>query len=164
MELYKLFCTKFPQQEMKINERLFTYRYYEHPTSDTTIILLVGGIGLSDLIYSHFMKFAKEHSVITFDYSKEYQTNDELIEAIYELMKALNKKAWFIGQSLGGFIGELIAVKHPDIVEGLVLSNIGCASEELSETAYDSLQDMIKSCKISFLMRKFYLMRPMSMG
>ena len=34
--------------------KLFTYRYYQNPQAKATLVLLTGGIGLSDLFYKHF--------------------------------------------------------------------------------------------------------------
>ena len=45
----------------------FTYRYYKNPNAKATLALLTGGIGLSDLFYKHFARFAKDFSVLTFD-------------------------------------------------------------------------------------------------
>lgn len=139
------FNKKFPT---KI-EKDFKYRYYENVNSDITVVLLVGGIGMSDLIYNHFDKFSKEYSVITFDYDINCNNNEQLIEAIYNLLTKLNKKVWFIGQSLGGFIAQLFASKYPDITAGLVLSNTGSLSENLNNQAKDSLIKMINSSKKS---------------
>ena len=33
--------------------KLFTYRYYQNPQAKATLVLLTGGIGLSDLFYKH---------------------------------------------------------------------------------------------------------------
>ena len=145
MTSYNEFCSEFPIKELNIKEKTFQYRHYNNPDSEITLVLLVGGLGISDLMYNHFIKFSKYFSVITFDYSMNYQNNEELTNAIHELLTHLNIRAWFVGQSLGGFIAQLMAIKYPDVVEGLALSNTGCASENLSETAYQSLMDMIKS-------------------
>ena len=39
--------------------KLFTYRYYQNPQAKATLVLLTGGIGLSDLFYKHFARFAR---------------------------------------------------------------------------------------------------------
>ncbi len=149
MDNYKFFCEQYPIKEAELSCGKFCYRYYENTNSKTTVVLLVGGLGLSDLIYTHFLKFAEYYSVLTFDYSIQYETNEKLVEVIGELVKKLDKKVWFVGQSLGGFVAQNIAIKYPEITEGLVLSNTGCASTDLNETAYNSLLDMIKSSKKS---------------
>ena len=50
------FYQKYPQQTTELSTgKLFTYRYYKNPKSKATIVLLTGGIGLSDLFYLHFV-------------------------------------------------------------------------------------------------------------
>ncbi len=149
MDNYKVFCEKYPLREAELSCGRLSYRYYENINSKTTVVLLVGGLGLSDLIYTHFLKFSEHYSVLTFDYPIQYETNEKLIAVIAGLIKKLDKKVWFIGQSLGGFIAQNIAIKYPEITEGLILSNTGCASADLNETAYNSLLEMIRSSKKS---------------
>ena len=43
----------------------FTYRYYQNPQAKATLVLLTGGIGLSDLFYKHFARFARDFSVLS---------------------------------------------------------------------------------------------------
>ncbi len=144
MTFYQDFCSNYPIQTITIQQKEFTYRHFENKDAKHTVVLLVGGLGLSDLFYEHFIKLSKNFSVVTFDYSYNFSNVESLIDAIYFLIKSLDKKCWFIGQSLGGFIAQLIAIKYPQITKGLVLSNTGSFYENLSETAYESLMAMIK--------------------
>ncbi len=144
---YSVFCHENPIQEANINGVVFKYRHYINIDSQTTVVLLVGGLGLSDMLYTHFIRFAQKFSVIIFDYSEAYKSNDELCKAISDLLKKLNIKAWLVGQSFGGFIAQIIAAKYPSVVEGLILSNTGCTSEYLSEKARTSLLEMVESSK-----------------
>lgn len=143
------FNKNFPKQSMQLSEAIFTYRHYKKPKSKATLVLLTGGLGLSDLIYLHFQEFSKHFSVISFDYPTYYQNNEELAGAIGELLTNLDIKVWFVGQSYGGFLAQIIAKNHPQVVDGLVLSNTGCLAKDMSQTAYDSLMDMLKSSKSS---------------
>lgn len=148
------FDEKYKVNEMIINSKVFKYRYYENKESNHTIVLLVGGLGMSDLIYTHFEKLTKDFSVLTFDYSINFKNNEELVDAIYQLIKPMNKKVWFVGQSLGGFIAQIIASSYPDITEGLVLSNTGTISKNLNKKGMDSLYDKINSTsKTKFLLK-----------
>lgn len=117
------FYKEYPQQTMKINGQNFVYRYYKNATAKETLVLLTGGIGLSDLFYNHFDRFAKDFSVITFDYLMCYPSMAELTDAMAELFKALGLKVWLVGQSLGGATAQIMAKRHPECVEGMVLSN-----------------------------------------
>lgn len=117
------FYETYPQQTKKINGKDFVYRHYKNENAKSTLVLLTGGIGLSDLFFMHFDRFAQDFSVITFDYLVCYPTMGELADAVAELMKALDVKVWLVGQSLGGAAAQIIAKRHPEIVDGLVLSN-----------------------------------------
>ena len=58
--------------------KLFTYRYYQNPQAKATLVLLTGGIGLSDLFYKHFARFARDFSVLTFDYQLQDRKSTRL--------------------------------------------------------------------------------------
>lgn len=141
---YNEFDKAYPVQEMLIKGTTFRYRYYNNKEAKETLVLLVGGLGLSDIGYRHFTRFAKNFSVITFDYNSHYKTIHDLCQAIASLLKHLDKKVWITGQALGGFIAQMMAIKHKDLVEGLVLSNTGCCPSKANKGAYRSLIEMIE--------------------
>ena len=117
------FHEAYPQQTKKINGQDFVYRYYKNENAKSTLVLLTGGIGLSDLFFMHFERFAQDFSVITFDYLVCYPNWNEFSDAVSELIKTLGIKVWLVGQSLGGAAAQIIAKRHPEIVEGMVVSN-----------------------------------------
>ena len=123
----------------------FTYRYYQNPQAKATLVLLTGGIGLSDLFYQHFARFAGDFSVLTFDYQLQFGDNGEFADAVAELLCHLKEKVWLVGQSLGGVVAQVIASRHPEVVEGLVLSNTCSLSGSMSEAGYRDLMKMIVS-------------------
>ena len=70
------FRRKYPAQTMTLgNGKPFTYRCYRNPKAAATVVLLTGGIGLSDLFYRHFEWFAMDFSVLTFDYQRLIRKN-----------------------------------------------------------------------------------------
>lgn len=123
----------------------FVYRYYENPNAKATLVLLTGGIGLSDLFYKHFVRFAEEFSVLTFDYQIPFADNAQFADAVAELLRHLKEKVWLVGQSLGGVAAQIIARRHPDVVDGLILSNTCSLSGSMSEAGYQDLMKMIQS-------------------
>ena len=140
------FYQKYPQQTTELSTgKLFTYRYYKNPKSKATILLLTGGIGLSDLFYLHFEKFAEKFSVLTFDYQIQFKNNNEFARAVAELLQILEEKVWLVGQSLGGIVAQIIAVNYPENIEGMVLSNTCSLEKNMSEYAYLHLMKMIHS-------------------
>lgn len=73
------FCARYSQQTMQLpGGAEFSYRYYHNPVARATVVLLPGGIGLPDLFYLHFERFAEHYSVITFDYQEQFTTNAKL--------------------------------------------------------------------------------------
>lgn len=145
MTLYE-FRRVYPARTMTLRSgKPFTYRYYKHPGAKAALVLLTGGIGLSDLFYLHFQRFAADFSVPTFDYQLPFADNGELADAVAELLDCLGERAWLMGQSLGGVIAQIIAVRHPEAVEGLVLSNTCSLSRDMDREAYRHLQAMLES-------------------
>lgn len=145
MELNE-FYEKYPNNTEQLNSgKQFTYRYYKNSSAKATLLLLTGGIGLSDLFYLHFERFAKEFSVLTFDYQIQFVDNKEFAQAVAELLNKLNEKVWLVGQSLGGIVAQIIARNYPDVVEGMVLSNTCSLAKDMESEAYDHLRKMIDS-------------------
>lgn len=50
-----------------------------------------------------------------------------------------------VGQSLGGVVAQVIASRHPEVVEGLVLSNTCSLSGNMSKAGYQDLMKIIES-------------------
>ena len=138
------FYSEYPIQRMNLENSVFSYRYYKNPDAEATLVLLTGGTGFSDLLYQHFKQFTQKFSVITFDYQLQYMNIDDFLESVSAVLKELEEKVWLVGQSLGGFIAQIFAKEYPDQVEGMILSNTGSLSADMSKEAYDSLLYMMK--------------------
>lgn len=150
------FYQKYPIQTITLKSgKNFDYRYHKNPHGKATIVLLTGGIGLSDLFYLHFERFSKDFSVLTFDYQIQFKDNAEFTQAVAELLKRLDEKVWLVGQSLGGIVAQIIAKNYPEIVDGMVLSNTCSLSKNMNCEAYDHLKKMIESQKKSRKMLSF---------
>lgn len=138
------FCRRYPRRTMRLpGGETFSYRYHRHPGARATVVLLPGGIGLSDLFYLHFERFAEDCSVITFDYQERFATNAELARAIAGLLDGLDERVWLVGQSLGGVIAQIVAKSHPGRIEGLVLSNTCSLARDMGREAHDELMGMV---------------------
>lgn len=140
------FYQTYPTDILKISiGKPFAYRWHKRPGAPATIVLLAGGIGLSDLFYKHFDRFARNFSVLTFDYQVQFADNAEFADAVAELLRSLGETAWLVGQSLGGVVAQIIATRHPDVVDGLILSNTCSLSANMSEAGHQDLRKMIES-------------------
>ena len=143
------FRRKYPAQTMTLdNGKTFTYRYYRNPKAAAAVVLLTGGIGLSDLFYRHFEWFAGDFSVLTFDYQIQFADNGEFSDAVAELLQRLTLDR-VLGQSLGGVVAQVIVFRHPEVVEGLVLSNTCSLAKNMGDEAYGHLKKMMEGQKKS---------------
>ena len=110
-------------------------------------MILLHGIPTWSYLYNNVINaFAKEYRVIAPDflghgYSDQRDLFDRSIEVqtkmVLQLMKALKlEKAHIVGHDTGGGVALILAIKHPEVVDKLVLSNI---------VAYDSwpIDDML---------------------
>ena len=110
-------------------------------------MILLHGIPTWSYLYNNVINaFAKEYRVIAPDflghgYSDQRDVFDRSIELqakmVLRLMKALHlEKAHIIGHDTGGGVSLILAIKHPEVIDKLVLSNI---------VAYDSwpIDDML---------------------
>ena len=150
------FDQKYPTTTVRLSTgKNFTYRYQQNGKANVTLVLLTGGIGLSDLFYLHFDRFAKDFSVITFDYQIQFADNREFAAAVAELLDGLHIRAWLVGQSLGGIVAQIIAKNHPQVVEGMVLSNTSSLAKDMGDEAYAHLMGMIRSEAKSKKMMRF---------
>ncbi|MDU4200426.1 MAG: alpha/beta fold hydrolase [Bifidobacterium breve] len=140
------FCARYSQQTMQLpGGAEFSYRYYRNPVARATVVLLPGGIGLPDLFYLHFERFAEHYSVITFDYQEQFTTNAELARAVASLLDGLDEHVWLVGQSLGGVSAQIVAKFHPERIEGLVLSNTCSLARDMGQEARDELMSMVEN-------------------
>lgn len=148
------FNIKYPLQTQEVNGEDFTFRYHEN--GDTTLVLLTGGIGKSDLFYSHFEAFSKYYSVVTFDYHNEFSINNELADAIVILLKQIGvSNVYLVGQSYGGLLAQVIVKRHPKMIQGLVLSNTGSLSKDMNQEGRDCMLNMVNSMKKTVNLLKF---------
>jgi len=157
---FERFNETYPVKCKQMNGLTFNYRLGGN--GEKTIVLLVGGLGISDAFYKHFTAFAKSFTVLTFDYPVESCRNSVLADGIAELIKTLGlNKVFLVGQSYGGLIAQVIAKKHPEIVAGMVLSNTGCLDADMGEDAEKFMFKMLRGLKTSVRLLKLL---PMSLS
>lgn len=77
---FEQFCKDYPVQSRRVKELTFNYRL--GGSGDKTLVLLVGGLGISDVFFNLFRDFAKSFKVLTFDYPIETNSNSVLADAI----------------------------------------------------------------------------------
>lgn len=110
--------------------------------SDKTLVYLVGGTGLPVIWLNHVKAMEKDYRILTMNYPMQINDLEELADMISKLALSPDlRNPVYIGASLGGFIAQLIARKHPDKVHGMCLYSTCSLSE-------NSIADMKKQYKI----------------
>jgi len=143
---FKTFDEKYPVRTRQVDGLTFSYRLGGN--GEKTVVLLVGGFGISDVFYNHFTRLAESFTVLTFDYPPETCRNSVLADGIAALVKELGlKNVFLVGQSYEGLIAQVIAKRHPEIVSGLVLSNTGCIDAGMDEAAKNYMLQMAAELK-----------------
>lgn len=147
------FRKNYPLQTMVVHSgKAIQYRYFKHPQAKATVVLLIGGLGFSDLLYLHFERFAKDFSVLIVDYEQEFVNNGEFGDMLADLLHNLNEKAWLVGLYLGGVVAQVVASRHSDVVTGMVLVNTCLLSKEMGSQMMDLLDGWkIQKSKMSLL-------------
>ena len=127
-ELLKEFLRTHPYKEVVVEGAKFHYLLCGK--GDTTLIFLVGGMGLSFLYMPYITALESEYRILTFDYPYEYDDNSGLVESISLLLKHLNiEKGIFVGSSYGGYVAQMIARKYPELTGGMCLFSTASLSE-----------------------------------
>lgn len=105
---------------------------YEIQGKGQNLILIHGAGGNLNMWYHQLPVFSKSYRVITYDVRGAGETESPdtrysiplFVEDLYELIKALGiVKTHILGYSMGGRIATEIAIKYPQIVKSLVVSN-----------------------------------------
>jgi pimeloyl-ACP methyl ester carboxylesterase len=90
-------------------------------------LILIGGLGFGRwAFFKQIPALSRHFSTVTFDARRgERDLEDgvsDLAADVVALMEHLNvRKAHVLGTSLGGFVAQELAIKRPDLVDGLVL-------------------------------------------
>ena len=89
-------------------------------------LVLIGGLGLGRwAFFKQIPALSRHFRTITFDARGERSLQDgvaDLAADVVALLEHLNvRKAHVLGTSLGGFVAQELAIKRPDLVDGLVL-------------------------------------------
>lgn len=107
------------------------YHYLLCGKGETTLIFLVGGMGLSYLYMPYVLALEADYRILTFDYPYEFDNNGALADGISELLQYLNiDSGILVGSSYGGYVAQIFARKHPEQTGGLCLFSTAGLSEK----------------------------------
>lgn len=107
------------------------FHYLLCGTGETTLVFLVGGMGLSYLYMPYIEALESEYRILTFEYPFECSNNEELVDRISDLLTLLDiPQAVFVGSSYGGYVAQCFARKYPQQTAGLCLFSTASLSEK----------------------------------
>ncbi|MCM1087582.1 MAG: alpha/beta hydrolase [Lachnoclostridium sp.] len=136
----------------------FKYRYYKNPSPavNATIMMLAGGSGLGDAFAAFAKRFMDRYSLINFNYPLAYKNNEQLADAIAELIRTLKAENVYLwGQSYGGVLAQIIAKRHHDVVKGLILTSTASMTPALRFEGMECLVRMLNEEKEKKNIKKF---------
>jgi len=132
-ELVKVFLSTHKYQEADVNGAHFHYLLCGK--GSTTLVLLVGGMGLSYMYMPYIKALESDYRILTFDYPYECTNNAKLADGISALLRYLNiEKGIFIGSSYGGYVAQIFARKYKYQTAGICLfSTAGLSEKTISQ-------------------------------
>ncbi len=119
-EMINKFRKQHKYEDVFVANAMFHYLWCG--SGNKTIILLTGGMGISEMWFPYIEALEKNYEIITFDYPMECKTNQQLVHGINAFLDQLAVyKAVFIGSSFGGYLAQIFARGFPNKVEALCL-------------------------------------------
>lgn len=110
-----------PTQKLKVNNHDWTY--FVAGQSDTTVLFLHGMGGSYDIWWQQLNHFKNNYRVISLTYPS-VKSLKELSEGLLAILeKEKIEKVVVVGSSLGGYLAQYFAVKHPEKVIKVSLGN-----------------------------------------
>lgn len=145
-----------PFQTFLLNGKELKYRYYKKEDAKATIVVLAGGSGLADGFFLFLRSLMEQYSFIIMPYPLFCKDNSETADAIAGLVRYLKvENVYYWGQSYGGLLAQIIAKKHPDVVNGLLLTSTASFSTELSFAGMKCIVNMINEEKEENRIKKY---------
>jgi aminoacrylate hydrolase len=128
--------------------------HYERHGQGPTL-MLVPGLGGAGAVWRHQVPaFAKHFDVVVHDHRGAGQSSpsrirysvDQMANDALKLMDALGiAKAHYLGHSTGGAMGQVLAIDHPQRIDGLVLSATWAKSDTYFKRCFAARKQALES-------------------
>jgi pimeloyl-ACP methyl ester carboxylesterase len=114
------------------------YYYESHGEGDETIVMSHGLLMSCRMFDAQIEAFSRDYRVIVYDHRGQGQTGvtdrgydlDTLTDDAVEIIDTFAAApCHFVGLSMGGFVGQRLAVRHPDLLRSLVMLNTSADPE-----------------------------------
>lgn len=136
-----VFLSMHPYRDLCIDGA--EYHYLLCGKGETTLVFLVGGMGLSYLYMPYILALESDYQILTFDYPYAFDDNASLADGISALLRHLNiESGILIGSSYGGYVAQIFARKHPEQTGGLCLFSTASLSERTISTLKEKYQKL----------------------
>lgn len=123
-------------------------------------VSLTGLEGQGEAIAEAYAAFGEEYTVYLFERKKHLEkgyTVEKMAEDVYLAMKKLGVGSAFVyGVSQGGMIAQVLAIKHPEAVEKLVLCSTACRPTETVKKVAFAWLDSARRHDVVSLNRSFF--------
>ncbi len=131
----------------------FTMNYFTFGKGDKTFVILPGlsvqsVMGAAAMIAKAYESIAREYTVYVFDRRNELPTAYSVYDMADDtaaVFRALGlKEVYLFGASQGGMIAMTMAIKHPELVQKLML---GSSSARITDEQFNALSEWIDLAK-----------------
>jgi 2-hydroxy-6-oxonona-2,4-dienedioate hydrolase len=145
--VYNIVSSSQPMEQHTILEEN-NFKYIESGGSGTPLVLLHGLLGALSNFEGIINKFQDQHNVVVpllplFDIPIRTVSVMKLVEYVEEFVQYKGyTSVYFLGNSLGGHIAQLLALRNPDLVKGLILTGSSGLFESAMGTTYPKRGDM----------------------
>jgi pimeloyl-ACP methyl ester carboxylesterase len=123
-ETYAAFSAAHPMCRAWIDGQC--WEYIDAGAGNPPLIMLPGGFGVAATSFRYIAALAEGRRVIALSYPPGIDTIAGLCDGLAALLDALGvARAWVLGGSASGFVGQAFVRRHPDRVVGLILAQSG---------------------------------------
>lgn len=142
-------------------EKLGNIKYKKIGDGPEPMVMLPGlalksTLGSADLIAENYSMFS-DYSIYLFDDRDNIEEGYTIRERAGDIaaeMKTLHlKHAYVFGASMGGMVGQYLAIDHPDLVEKMVITSTTPYMSEFLRSVIEGWRDLAKAGRISELIR-----------
>lgn len=154
------------EKPVKVNkyvlEKLGNIKYVKIGNGPKPMIMLPGlalksTLGAADLIEENYSMFS-DYSIYLFDdrdnIGSGYTIRERAGDVAAEMKTLHLKHTCVFGASMGGMVGQYLAIDHPDLVEKLVISAACPCMNDLSRKVVTEWRDLAADGNVAELVRK----------
>jgi 3-oxoadipate enol-lactonase len=152
---------EFAPRPLTPAHRVSTHRTFSTPElrvlrqGQGSPVLLSHALGLDVHMWDHLAReLAPTHQVLRHDHrghgesdapAGPYRLDDLVDDAARVIREAGCGPVVWVGVSMGGMVGQALAIRHPELVRGLVIANSTCHYPEAAQAAWQARIDKVQA-------------------